>query len=194
MKKEFDFISSSSFEAYVRQVETFHGYAAPGLLMGGFMVNKAKKMIPPGVLYEALCETTKCLPDAIQMLTPCTIGNGRLRIVPLGRFALSLFNKNTGDGIRVFPDQAKLEFWPELTAWYMKRKSKQEQDVHELLHQIKQAGEEILVWQSIQAKPEILRKNKLGPVALCPACGETYPVAAGSICLACQGQDPYETQ
>ncbi len=134
------------------------------------------------------------LPDAIQMLTPCTIGNGRLRIVPLGRFALSLFNKDTGEGIRVFPDQAKLESWPELTAWYMKRKSKQEQDVHELLHQIKQAGEEILAWQSIQAKPEILRKNKLGPVALCPACGETYPVATGSICLACQGQDPYETK
>ncbi len=194
MKKEFDLHSSSSFEAYVRQVETFHGYAAPGLLVGGFMVNKAKKLMPPGVLYEALCETRKCLPDAIQMLTPCTIGNGRLRIVSLGRFALSLFNKDSGAGIRVFPDQAKLESWPELAAWYMKRKSKQEQDVHGLLHQIKQAGEEILAHQTIQAKPEVWRKKRTGPVALCPACGETYPVAAGSLCLACQGQDPYEAQ
>jgi formylmethanofuran dehydrogenase subunit E len=194
MKKEFDLHSPSSFEAYVRQIEIFHGYAAPGLLVGGFMVNKAKKLMPPGILYEALCETRKCLPDAVQMLTPCTVGNGRLRIVALGRFALSLFNKDSGVGIRVFPDQAKLESWPELTAWYMKRKSKQEQDVHELLHQIKQAGEEILTHQAIRAKPEIWRKQRSGPVALCPSCGETYPVAAGSLCLACQGEDPYEAK
>ena len=158
------------------------------------MVNKAKKMIPPGVLYEALCETTKSLPDAVQMLTPCTLGNGRLRIVSLGRFALSLFNKNTGEGIRIFPDQAKLESWPELTAWYMKRKTKQEQDIHDLLSQIKQAGEEILTGRPIQAKPEYMKKTKLGPVALCPGCGETYPVTHGNLCLACQGESPYETE
>ncbi len=70
------------------------------------------------------------------MLTPCTLGNGRLRIVSLGRFALSLYNKDTGVGIRVFPDQAKLESFMELKAWYMKSKSKQEQDVHFLLTQI----------------------------------------------------------
>ena len=191
MKKEFDFLSSSSFEEYIRQVETFHGFAAPGLLVGGFMVNKAKKLIPPGVRYEALCETTKCLPDAVQMLTPCTIGNGRLRILSIGRFALSLFNKDTGVGIRVFPDPAKLESWPELTAWYMKRKAKQEQDFRCLLAQIKQAGGKILAHQTILTKPEILRKTKLGPVVLCPGCEETYPVVTGNLCLACQGEDPY---
>jgi formylmethanofuran dehydrogenase subunit E len=194
MKKEFDLLSSSSFEEYVRQVEIFHGFAAPGLLVGGFMVNKAKKLIPPGVLFEALCETPKCLPDAVQMLTPCTFGNGRLRIVFLGRFALSLFNKDTGEGIRVFPDQAKLESWPELNAWYMKRKSKQEQDVPCLLSQIKQAGEEILTYRTVQVKPEFIKKTKLGPVALCPGCGETYPVTHGNLCLACQGENPYEAK
>jgi formylmethanofuran dehydrogenase subunit E len=93
MKKEPSF--PFPFEEYLKEVETFHGFAAPGLLVEGYMVNKAKKQIPSGVLYEALCETPKCLPDAVQLLTPCTIGNGRLRIISLGRFALSLSYKDT---------------------------------------------------------------------------------------------------
>jgi formylmethanofuran dehydrogenase subunit E len=181
-----------SFEEYILQVETFHGFAAPGLLVGGFMVNKAKKQIPQGVLYEALCETEKCLPDAIQLLTPCTVGNGRLRIVSMGRFALSFFNKDTGAGVRVFPDPDKLEDWTELEAWYMKRKTKEEQDINFLISQIRQAGEEILAQQPIQIKPEFIKKTKQGPRTICPGCGETYSATTGSFCLACQGDGPYE--
>jgi len=74
-------------------VESFHGYAAPGLIMGGFMVDIALSMMPEGVLFEAVSKTRNCLPDAIQLLTPCTIGNGWMRILNLGRYALSLYDK-----------------------------------------------------------------------------------------------------
>ena len=188
MRKEPSF--PFSFEEYIKEAEAFHGFAAPGLLVGGFIVNKAIKHFPAGVLYEALCETSKCLPDAVQLLTPCTIGNGRLRIVSLGRFALSLFNKDTGVGVRVFPDPAKLDPWLELKAWYMKLKTKHEQDLNLLISQIKQAGEEILKQQPIRIKPELCRKISRGPMAICPGCGETYPAAAGRSCLACQGESP----
>ena len=189
MKKEPSF--PFPFEEYIKEAEIFHGFAAPGLLVGGFMVNKAKKQIPPDVLYEAICETSKCLPDAIQLLTPCTIGNGRLRIISLGRFALSLFNKDTGSGVRVFPDPIKLDPWLELKAWYMKLKTKREQDLNLLISQIKQAGEEILKQQPIRIKPGVYRKIGRGPMAFCPVCGETYPAATGRSCLACQGESPY---
>ena len=189
MKKESSF--PFSFEEYLKEAEAFHGFAAPGLLVGGYMVKKAKNQIPSDVLYEALCETPKCLPDAIQLLTPCTIGNGRLRIISLGRFALSLFNKDTGSGVRVFPDPTKLDPWLELKAWYMKLKTKHEQDLNLLISQIKQAGEEIIEQQPIRIKPEVYRKISRGPMAICPGCGETYPAAAGRYCLACQGESPY---
>jgi formylmethanofuran dehydrogenase subunit E len=81
MKNEKSTFGLFSFEAYIKQVETFHGFAVPGVLVGGFIVIKAKKQIPQGGLYEALCETEKCLPDAVQLLAPCTVGSGRLRIV-----------------------------------------------------------------------------------------------------------------
>jgi formylmethanofuran dehydrogenase subunit E len=189
MKKESSL--AFSFEGYIKEAEAFHGFAAPGLLVGGFMVRKAMKHFPVGVLYEVLCETSKCLPDAIQLLTPCTIGNGRLKIISLGRFALSLFNKDTGAGVRVFPNPAKIESWPELNAWYMKLKTKHEQDLSLLISQIKQAGEEILAQQPIRIKPEVYRKISRGPMALCPVCRETFPAATGRSCLACQGESPY---
>ena len=189
MKKESSF--HFSFEEYIKDAEAFHGFAAPGLLVGGFMVSKAMRHFPPGVLYEALCETSKCLPDAIQLLTPCTIGNGRLRIISLGRFALSLFNKDTGSGVRVFPNPAKVESWLELKAWYMKLKTKHEQDLNLLISQIKQAGEEILEQQPIQDQAGGLQEDQPGANGPLSCLQGDFPAATGRSCLACQGESPY---
>ena len=60
-----------------------------GVVIGGFMVDMAYKHLPEGVLLDAFCETEKCLPDAIQLLTPCTMGNGWLKVNNIGRFALT---------------------------------------------------------------------------------------------------------
>jgi len=50
--------------------------------------------------FDAVCETQACLPDTLQMLTPCTIGNGWLKIFDFGRYALALYDKYAGQGIR----------------------------------------------------------------------------------------------
>ena len=61
-----------------------------------------------GCLFDAICETRNCLPDAVQLLTPCTIGNGWLKVVNVGRFALTLYDKYQGEGVRVYLDPAKV--------------------------------------------------------------------------------------
>ena len=109
-------------------MKSFHGYAAPGLMMGGFMVDLALSHMPEGVLFDAVCETRSCLPDAVQLLTPCTVGNGWLRILNLGRYALSLYDKYQGDGVRVYVDAQKLRAWPEVETWMLKLKPKKAQD------------------------------------------------------------------
>lgn len=83
-------IGNYTFNEFRQLAENFHGYAAPGLLVGGYMVEKARKELPKGTLFEAVVESAKCLPDAVQLLTPCSIGNQRLKILNLGRYALSL--------------------------------------------------------------------------------------------------------
>ena len=50
-------IGSYTFDEFRRLAENFHGYAAPGLLVGGYMVELAKKHIPEGTLFEAVVES-----------------------------------------------------------------------------------------------------------------------------------------
>ena len=95
-----------SVDEFLKLTESFHGYPAPGVLIGAKMVDIAMNRMPTGVLFDAVCESSKCLPDAVQLLTPCTLGNGWLRVVPLGRYALTLFDKRSGQGIRVYVNPA----------------------------------------------------------------------------------------
>ena len=57
-------------DAFVAVVKDFHGHVAPGVIIGGYMVEMARRTLPEGILYDAVSETVQCLPDAIQLLTP----------------------------------------------------------------------------------------------------------------------------
>jgi formylmethanofuran dehydrogenase subunit E len=184
-------IGSYSYDEYVHLVKSFHGSLAPGLVIGGFIVDLALKNLPEGKFFDAICETSSCLPDAVQLLTPCTIGNGWMKIFDTGRFAVTLYEKENGEGVRVYLDTEKLRTWPEFNAWYFKLKPKKEQDFDLLMTQIKEAGASVLSLRRVRVKPEHTVKRRMGPTAVCPSCGEAYPLRDGSPCLACQGRSPY---
>jgi formylmethanofuran dehydrogenase subunit E len=172
-------------------IKSFHGGLAPGLIIGGFIVDLAMKNLPEGEFFDAICETPVCLPDAVQLLTPCTIGNGWMSIVNLGRFAVTLYEKYTGAGVRVYLDTDKLNVWPEIRAWYFKEKKKDEQDKDILTAQMKEAGQAIFSIQRVQVDVEKVRRKKIGPVGVCPVCHEVYPIQDGNSCRNCQGDTPY---
>ena len=184
-------ICTYSYEEYLQLVKSFHGNLAPGLIIGGFIVDLALKHLPDGEFFDAICETPVCLPDAVQILTPCTIGNGWLTIIDFGRFAVTMYEKKGGQGVRVYLDTHTLENWSEIRDWYLKRKKKHEQDKDLLLAQIKEAGHGLLGVQRVRVEPEKIRRKKMGPVAICPVCGEAYPARDGERCRNCGGETPY---
>jgi formylmethanofuran dehydrogenase subunit E len=184
-------IGTYSYEEYVHLVKSFHGSLAPGLVIGGFMVDLALKNLPDGEFFDAICETPVCLPDAVQLLTPCTTGNGWLKVLDFGRFAVTLYDKAGGRGIRVYLDMDKLAAWSEVKAWFMKQKTKKEQDFDLMMSQIKEAGHGMFSMQTVYVEPQKLARPKLGPVAICPSCGEAYPVRDGGRCRACTGESPF---
>ena len=187
-KKE---IGPYAFDEYIKTVESFHGHTAPGLLIGGFMVDLALKNLPKGEFFDAVCETRMCLPDAIQILTPCTIGNGWLKIFDFGRYALTLYEKYGGQGTRVFLDTKKVRKWSEISGWFFKLKPKSEQDFNRLIQEIRDAGSLICGMQQVQIKPMIMKVRHRTGFAICPICDESYPVDDGGICRACIGESPY---
>lgn len=184
-------IGKYSYDEFVSVVQSFHGYAAPGVLMGGFMVQMAMERMPSGVLYDAVSETTNCLPDAIQLLTPCTIGNGWMRVLNLGRYALCLYDKTNGNGVRVYVDSRKTPTFPAIHTWFLKLKPKREQDTDLLLAQIRDAGLTIYSMDPVTVREHLLQRRHKGAIAMCSICGEAYPANHGRICRVCQGQTPY---
>lgn len=186
-------IGSYTFEAFLQRAAEFHGHAAPGLILGGYMVEEARRLLPENTIFDALSETPKCLPDAIQLLTPCSIGNGWLKIVNLGRFALALYDKYTGEGVRVYLDPDKLANWPEIQVWLFKLKPKKEQDLNLLLQEIRKAGSTICGLERVQLNDNFIGPKPSKVIAVCPLCREAYPESDGGICRACQGESPYKS-
>ena len=182
------------FDGWVAAATRFHGYCAPGLVMGGKMVDAALRRLPDGICFDALCETDHCLPDAVQLLTPCTLGNGWLRLAPLGRFALALYDKADGCGWRVAVDAARLEDWPGIRAWIFKLKPKAEQDSRRLQEEIRRAGGAIFSVAPVRVADRVRARRHSGPKGICPGCGEGYPVCHGPLCRACQADGPYVPQ
>jgi len=180
-----------TFEEFASQVERFHGYQAPGVLLGGIMVDEALRHLPAGILFDAISETSWCLPDAVQMLTPCTIGNGWMRIMNFGVYAVSLFDKRTGQGFRVVLDPAAMEPVPHMRAWLLKEKPKKEQDSPALRLEIAERGRSVLRVEAVTIREEVLIKRSKGAISLCPICGDAYPKAHGALCRSCQGESPY---
>ena len=185
-------VCSLAVEDFVQRVKDFHGALAPGVVLGGYMVDLAYRHLPPGdILFDALSETSTCLPDAIQLLTPCTIGNGWLKVLDMGKFALSLYDKINGNGVRVFLDPAKLESFPEIKAWFFKLKTKKEQNLDVLLDEIHTVRSQICGVMQVTLKPEILASRRRKAFRVCPICHESYPAVDGDCCRACSGETPY---
>ena len=78
-------IREFTFEEYLEKVKEFHGNIDPGVVAGSVMLDIARENLPDGDAFDVICETGHSLPDAVQILMPCTIGNGRLKIVETSR-------------------------------------------------------------------------------------------------------------
>ncbi len=184
-------ICGKSLEEYITIIEKFHSWAAPGVIIGGFMVDWAQELLGDHVEADAIVETRHCLPDAVQLLTPCTCGNGWMKILDWDKFALSLYDKKSLSGYRVWLDLEKLSAFPNIFNWYMRLVEKKDLPLSVLNQDILSAGKKMLNAAPVQIT-RYYEKNKKGEIRICPVCGEAYPVKQGLQCLACQGEGYYE--
>lgn len=182
-----------TFDEAREMLRAFHGFPAPGLVLGVKMVTLAMEHVPRDILFDAISETASCLPDAVQVLTLCTIGNGWLKVMDMGKFAVTLYDKTNGSGIRVFLDPVKLRPWPEYESWFYKQKPKKAQDAQRLMREIHMAGASVLSLAPVQVQPRFLVKSGKGAISTCPVCGEAFPAKDGAVCRGCRGESPYQS-
>lgn len=184
-------VCGKSFDDFLTTIQRFHGWPAPGVVIGGFMVDLAQEHIGPNVEADAIVETIYCLPDAVQLFTPCTYGNGWMKVIDWDKFALTLYNKKTLEGVRVWLDIEKTSHFPDIYNWYMRLVPKKDLPLDGLLKRIEEAGRHMLSCVSVEVC-QYSGKLKKGKIEVCSKCGEAYPLNQGDCCLACRGKGYYK--
>ena len=179
-----DTLCGRPVERVLAEITNFHGFPAPGVVIGAVMVDLAREQIGPGIEADAIVETLRCLPDAVQLFTPCTLGNGWMRVLDWDRFALTLYDRATRRGCRVWLDAGKTAAYPAIHDWFLKRVPKDALPLETLLGRILEARRAVLSCRSIIVT-DFLRRSKKERIAICPGCGEAFDPRAGDCCKGC---------
>ncbi len=180
------------FEDFVVRMEEFHGYRSPGILVGALMIEDALNEVGATPYLNVVTETIVCLPDAVQLLTPCTIGNGFLQVLDWGKFALTAYDRKTLAGSRVWLNYRTLDNFPLIHRWFERSSPSREKPVFEkLAKEILNAGSNLIARQPVRLHQPLKNSEHIatGP---CPNCGESYPLHFGAVCPACGGQAYYD--
>ncbi len=175
---------------------------APGVPIGVAMLDLAMQKLGSVEKLGAIAEARACLSDAIQALTGCTVGNKYLKIYEeIGRYALTLYDRSSGDGVRVFVDLNRIDAkkMPETHKFFLRQRPREVQtDMQARAASAKMIVEEladsdwsIFGWEKVIVSD--LQKEKILPVKVCPKCHESFTSdeANASECLVCSGRLAY---
>lgn len=187
-------ICGMEFEQFVFDMEDFHGARAPGIIVGALMLDAALGKVPDSPDLGVTVETVTCLPDAVQVLTSCTIGNGRLKVYDWGKFALTAFNRETMQGVRTFVVADAVARWPLINDWFNPAQRKGDAPrFDDLVPVFFQARADLIAVRNVRVTGEdhVFKKKKTG---ICEKCGESYSLHCGPVCSACQGLAYYRAE
>jgi formylmethanofuran dehydrogenase subunit E len=188
---------SPKMKDYMNRVVKFHDSPAPGALIGVFMVDFALELlgVTPGEKLFAVCETPKCAPDALQVIANITTGNNRLRIIPIGKFAMTVnaaTTNPTAESVRVYIDLEKLKRYPVIDMWYANSPEYNTSTMDiPLQEEIFRAGCGILSFERVRVNVTPKRKWKS---VICPCCGDSKPdyLMESDRCGGCGSMKYYE--
>ena len=184
-------ICGLNLEDFLIRMEEFHGYRSSGLLIGGMMVDVALRQLGTTPYLNIVTETVVCLPDAVQLLTPCTIGNGFLQVLDWGKFALTSYDRLSLSGVRVWMNPDTLVDYPLTQRWFERSKRTTERlHFEDLASEILAGGEDLLAHQPVRLHRALKDTDRV-PTAKCPVCGEFYALRLGPACPNCSGKAYY---
>ncbi|RCK81809.1 MAG: Formylmethanofuran dehydrogenase [Candidatus Ozemobacter sibiricus] len=177
-------LSESEFLKITEEIYRFHTKRAPGIPIGVAMVDLARQHLGPiqGKL-NAISETQACLSDVLQVMTGCTMGNRYLRVMKdIGRYALTLFDREDGRGVRVSVDLGKIDpqKTPELYKFFRRERGEEVEKGGEareasgrlILEEFQRIGRDIFRVQRVRVRQH--GKPPMLHAAICPECGESF--------------------
>lgn len=176
-----------------------HGHLAPGLALGVRMSRVAMEklgMKKGNRKFVAVSETSRCLADAMQATTGCTMGHANAFIQDYGKLALTLARTDTKEGVRVALRENAHEHSPLMRKW-MLREGK-----------LTRKEEELLGWELLKLDEGYLEVKRVkinfesafdnSKIVRCEECNELISkgiavIKDKTLCRGCAGAVYYTT-
>ena len=95
----------SDFELYLKKAGDFHGHICAGIVLGTKMTLAALKALglDPRLKNKNLIvytEVDRCMTDAVQAITGCSLGHRSLKHIDYGKFAATFVNLESKKALR----------------------------------------------------------------------------------------------
>lgn len=208
-------IASGDLEGLLRLAETLHGHLCPfvslGVKAGQYAMAQLQRHNTGMEEVVAIVECNNCFTDGVQMVTGCTFGNNALIFWDLGKTAVTVAVRETGEAVRlvVTPDYRDrlLARYPKVEPLFRKVVMERQgtpEDEHRLWHmwsalarrELSTPIEEQFRIQYLKVKvPEYAR---IYETRICSGCGEgvmaprLVEVNGRALCLTCAGKTFYQ--
>lgn len=113
-------MNEQDYDEQLTKAANFHGHVCGGIAIGtklamyglellGMPLNKRHKNL------IVFLEIDRCMSDAVQSVTGCSMGKRTLKQMYYGKFAATFYNQDTGEALRITDADANKEFSDEET-------------------------------------------------------------------------------
>src|SRR5208337_5581144 len=97
---------ATDLDLLLQKAKEFHGEICAGIVLGTRMTMIGMRELGMNPLKKnrnliVYVEIDRCIADAIQAITGCSLGHRTLKYKPYGKFAATYINIKTGDAVRV---------------------------------------------------------------------------------------------
>ncbi len=176
-----------------------HGHLAPGIALGLRMSELALvrlEMRKGDKHLIGISETARCLADAMQAATGCTLGHGNAFVEDYGKLAITIGDTRTKKGVRVALRDEANKFSGLMNKWMMRLGKLSHEEEDELGRELLEIDDKYFLIRDVF----IIRASNFekSPISRCMKCGEFVPESLverkeeGVYCRACEGIAYYE--
>ena len=94
------------FDLLINKAREFHGGICPGIVLGTRATIAGMRELGMNVFEKSrdlvvYVEIDRCMADAVQALTGCSLGHRTLKYLPYGKFAATFVDIRTGEAARI---------------------------------------------------------------------------------------------
>lgn len=153
-----------------------HGHLAPGVALGLRMSELALSRLNMSKGDKHLlgvCETSRCLADAMQAATGCTLGHGNAVVMEYGKLALTVADARNENGIRIALRDEVAGISPLMEKWMMRQGRLTKEEEKALGYLLLETSESCFDVQEV--KVNVGQKFENSQITRCAGCGELIP-------------------